>query len=395
MARLNSLHANATSQMPEVNEWNGVGGPGDALIPSTSHTTTGKSPQNKGGSFVATDGLAAEFPQFQSFAGHNKPPFMLQLLGDYLVSISTTETITWRVGSSLLNAVADLAPLGGIGLLQPFKERPASSTHMVADSNSKNEEKDMPQDTHCEQSALPQPQEPPRAHPQPLNHPSQLPLQAAQETLCPIAAPCSSSEATVPPPSFSRGGGNELPRCATPNLASASAAGGSVAEAAPAAVSGNTEAPASAASPVVASPAQTKQTEEKAPALADAVRRGSQTGLCTVSPDLRGKLPESGESDKLGNQDAPNAEIFPGILEWCAHIEASLESGRLLAVSQQQQEPTTQLSSIADGAVARHVIGTAVADCRTGCLWRPLKGRLRCQLLYRDQKAGLLSLTAL
>lgn len=376
MARLNSLHANAVSQMPEVNEWNEVGGPGDTVIPSTSHTTTGKSPQNKGGSFVATDGLAAEFPQFQSFAGHNKPPFMLQLLGDYLVSVSTTETITWRVGSSLLNAAADLAPLGGIGLLQPFKERPASSTHMVADSNSKNEEKHMLQDTHCEQSALPQPQEPPRAHPQPLNHPLQLPLQAAQETLCPIAAPCSSSEATVPP-SFSRVGGNELLHCATPNLASASATGGSVAEAAPAAVSGDAEAPASAASPVVASASQTKQTEEEASARADAVSRGPQTGLRTVSPDLRGKLPESGESDTLGNKDAPNAEVFRGVLEWCAPIEASLESGRLLAVSQQQQEPTAQLSSIVDGAVARHVIGTAVADCRSGCLWRPLKGRLR------------------
>lgn len=351
---------------------------------------------------AAVGGLDADFPQFQSFAGHNKPPFMVQLLGDYVVSVSATETIVWRVGSPLLNAVADSVPRSCVTLPQPSKGSPASSRFVLADCSLQENQHHRLQ---AEQAVQPQPQRPPVPHPTQLNQQtpkweqdsSDLPL---QKGLDPSATTGLSNCTSVP---LSTGC---APEHILPLAFSDPAEGAVAATNAPApgattsSMLGAAESVVSASSPVRAITAQGVPHEGAAtkpaipvdaPACEAALPQSHASDAakgCTRAAKAQEPKSEQEEKEAKSSANIPGVEVFPGAIGTSAALEANTENARPLVVLQAPQESSAQRRFLARGAAARHVIGTAVAGCRTSCFWRPLKGKwLLCNTSLREGSA--------
>ncbi|CDI87421.1 WD domain, G-beta repeat-containing protein, putative [Eimeria praecox] len=390
LAKLSTTQGNEGSSRPEGSAWRETDGPGAASQADTNYRDCSGSPtHNSSTTAFAAAGITAEFPQFQSFAGHNRPPFMVQLLGDYLVSVSATETITWRVGSPLLSAASDITPAGSIALLPPLQEGSASADPPSVDSPCLQQQPESEQQTNCEQAKLPQPQQPPRAHPQPLNQPLPNSLQGRHNTVGQNATSCSSNDATLGKPPTVNSPAKLSPSDALPNSASAAAAATSIPPAEPAPSSAAADethgfAAAPSASPLAVAAAQRINgvglNVPDAPLLEDDCHASSAAVVVdtinTSAVRSQHRTPGVGGERSRETSHVPNVKVFPGVVETSMQLEASIHIGQQLAVSQRPHESVGHWGARAESAAARHVIGTAVASCRSSCLWRPLKGVL-------------------
>ncbi|CDJ50119.1 WD domain, G-beta repeat-containing protein, putative [Eimeria brunetti] len=394
LAKLNAAPGTEGNNRPDSTRWREADGATAASEGGGTHRDCSRSPTHNTAAFAAA-GLTAEFPQYQSFAGHNRPPFMMQLMGDYLVTVSTTETITWRVGSPLLTAASDITPAGSIALLPPLEEGPPVADALPVDLPVPQQQESQ-QQTNCEQGKLPQPQQPPRAHPQPLKQPlgnAVSPVKAAQATVGPTAISSSSNGASLSQFPSANGPENSSPRCAvSPNSARVAPAAAKTIRAAgkvpSSAVANDLQGSAAAtrSSPLAAAAAQRINAGGLTVPAATLLEDESEATSAAIVVDASNNTnnadqPQSKRSAEKGEvpQKAaavPDVKVFPGAVGASIQLEASIHIGQQLTVTQQLQESSAHWGFRAEGAAARHVIGTAVASCRSSCLWRPLKGVL-------------------
>lgn len=377
LAKLSATQDNEGSTLQGGNESREADDLACASEANASHGDCSGSAAHKSTNVYTATGLT-EFPHFQSFAGHNRPPFLVHLLGDYLVSVSSTETITWRVESPLLNTASEIAPARSIALLPPMQEGSRSADPFPGDLHSLQQQQESQRQTNCEHVKLPQPQQPPTAHPQPLKQPLLNPLQSVQNTVGLKALFCSSNEASLPQLSSVCGPEKSNPSHAPPFCTPFAAAAANVRAAETASSSAafdETQGTAAAAAqrinfggPTVPDcPVQEDSYEANSAAVVDNTSNADVVRMQGEKSEAEGEV-----STETGH--VSDVKVFLGVVGTSTPLEASIHAGQQLPVSQRPHESNAHWVPRAGGAAARHVIGTAVASCRSSCLWRPLKG---------------------
>ncbi|CDJ27975.1 LOW QUALITY PROTEIN: uncharacterized protein EMH_0036530 [Eimeria mitis] len=376
LARLTAAPGNEASNQPEGSAWK----------------------EADGSAMVAEPNASQSLKAYQSFAGHNRPPFMVQLLGDYLVSVSATETITWRVGSPLLTAASDITPAGSIALLPPLQEGSPSADPLLLDFHSLQQQQQNQQQPTCEPVTLPQPQQPPRAHPQPLKQPLLNPLQAAQTTTGLTAISCSSNDASLTQHPSTSGPAESHPgHAAPPSSSSIATAAATIARAAETARSSGVAdktldcAAAVHSSPLAAAAAQRINGGDLAVPAAPLSADGCEADSATVVVDTQSRLLRSRRmgvlahavgswvlverlSTPAASQDGKCLGLLPALLGRSAQqrvqqqqIQADSPKRKSPAL-QRQQRGTQLLQQCAAAAhaprisVLRHpIVGAAIA----------------------------------
>ncbi|XP_026194202.1 uncharacterized protein LOC34618361 [Cyclospora cayetanensis] len=370
----------APSQKPGGIDLWGKKSADSALRRCSCTESTLKPTTNNSSSFDADDEglIVTEFPQFHSFAGHNKSPFMLQALGDYFVSVSATETIVWKVGSSILSNAADSVPLDCCKPVMPPREASPSSKRVLGESASQ-------EDFHEALQHL-QPQQPLRPHPKPLEHANLQPLErplpmgywGPQGRSAPSAS-LRTSQCGSPTSSTALVGAAQ-PQPGMPN-------GKQSADATLVAVASTRQPVVPRASPAAAVDSL-KALKREAGTIAEIAAVHTENGplvaTSTTAVDVtppnkdtgREEVLVEGEEASVKSGNLSNVQVFQRTAETKGGFEASTQAGSPVMVSQDWQELANELGIFAHGAAARHILGTAVAACRRGCLWRPVKGVL-------------------
>lgn len=388
LSKPSATQGNEEVTRKESNERREVEDPEAVSNTYVNHNDCCGSPAHHCTKAFAAAGHTAEFPQFQSFAGHNRPPFMVQLFGDYLVSVSATETITWRVGSPLLRDASDITPAGSIALLPAVQECSPASDPASVDDHFVQQQQESLHKTSCEQGKLPQPQQPPRAHPQPLKQHVLSSRRALQTTDGLKAISRSSNDASLPHvPSFSfpvhpslvPGQTNSFPIAVATSVRAADSAPASQADAKTQGCTG-----VSNSSPLAQAPEQQMNGGGIAVPAVYPQEDGCDANSTTTAVDTISTNVVQSQSKPSGTEvevsktagHVPNVKVFAGFVGAAIQLETSICNGQRVSVSQGPQEPNGRWGPRAEGAAARHVVGTAVASCRSSCLWRPLKGRV-------------------
>ncbi|KAL8447868.1 hypothetical protein Emed_004163 [Eimeria media] len=341
---------------------------------------------------VAASSLKPEFPEFQSFAGHHEPAFMLQLLGDYVLSISPTETIMWKVNSPLLSAAADVAPLSSNNASPSNQQKTACSklitTECTLHCRQRHTQQQL-QQAQSSQSELPQGSPKQNIKQQSLRCETQSPEYLDEDSL--------DSPRTLSPPK----------RAPLPSIAAMYAANSSLPVSAVGADAGNDNIHDKG---FVRSPETAEQTDPEAtvllvppvPATSEAspkaaVTHSSAAHGMTAAVDAVSQRPASADANYSSRSfspgrkvsgcksdfktralaDTPTAQIFPKTEECSALIESNKEQEQTtLAIVNHHGGREPQLHCLLRGAAARHVIGTSVTECRSSCFWRPSNGVL-------------------
>ncbi|KAL8270769.1 hypothetical protein Esti_005324 [Eimeria stiedai] len=337
---------------------------------------------------VAAGCRSPEFPAFQSFAGHHQPAFMLQLLGDYLLSISPTETITWRVNSPLLSAAADVAPLSCSTVL-PSHQQTGACSRLIPESALQCRTHHTQQSLQLAQSSRSQlPQSSPTQNPQQRSprwesESHKYPNEDSLDSPRTLSPP---KRATLPPLTVMYKAKPTLP-LSVPDGGGDDILGSNVARSAEPAEYRD---PGMTIALVPPAPA-TDEAPTKVPAAQSSASHGMVAGETGVSQrpasadpkyTARHSSPKTkvlggkGDEETRAFADTPRAQVFPRTDECSAVIDSSQEQEQTLAILNQHEARNSQLHCLLRSAAARHVVGTSVTECRNNCFWRPSNGVL-------------------
>ncbi|KAL8453839.1 hypothetical protein Emag_001647 [Eimeria magna] len=337
---------------------------------------------------IAAGGLKPEFPEFQSFAGHHKPAFMLQLLGDYVLSISPTETIMWKVNSSMLSAAADVAPVPYSTASTPNQQMSSCAkliTEPTLHCRQRHTQQQL-QQAQGSQSELPQGS--------PTQDSKQQSPRCESESHEYLDADSLDSPRTLSPPK----------RAPLPSIAAIYTAKQSARPSAPAHGDNDIHSNGLARSPETAeqkdpevtvplmppAPATSKAPSKEAVTQSSAahgmIAAGDAVSQRPASADARLAAKRSSPRRKVRGckgeikiralADTPVAQVFPKTEECSALFNSNKAQEQSLAILDQNEVRDPQLHCLLHGAAARHVIGTSVTECRSSCFWRPSNGVL-------------------
>ncbi|OEH77255.1 wd g-beta repeat-containing protein [Cyclospora cayetanensis] len=359
----------APSQKPGGIDLWGKKSADSALRRCSCTESTLKPTTNNSSSFDADDEglIVTEFPQFHSFAGHNKSPFMLQALGDYFVSVSATETIVWKVGSSILSNAADSVPLDCCKPVMPPREASPSSKRVLGESASQ-------EDFHEALQHL-QPQQPLRPHPKPLEHANLQPLErplpmgywGPQGRSAPSAS-LRTSQCGSPTSSTALVGAAQ-PQPGMPN-------GKQSADATLVAVASTRQPVVPRASPAAAVDSL-KALKREAGTIAEIAAVHTENGplvaTSTTAVDVtppnkdtgREEVLVEGEEASVKSGNLSNVQVFQRTAETKGGFEASTQAGSPVMVSQDWQELANELGIFAHGVLA-YAVGRWILIERLG-----------------------------
>ncbi|KAL8425670.1 hypothetical protein Efla_003990 [Eimeria flavescens] len=333
--------------------------------------------------------LKPDFPEFQSFAGHNRPPFLLQLLGEFVVTVSPTETIVWRVGSPLLSAAADAAPSTCTPVAPPTIKDKGSSRLSLTGSALMPQPQEMQDHLQAHQASR---RKTPPDHPpqQRAYQPLQLGRKSAglqqQNTLCspriltpPKRAPMP-TVATAFPEHAAR-------YSASPDKGTAAASSAEIEEEISSSVKASIDPESARSVPPTATADNTATEALECPSASLALTAteeivsqrssadGEERNLIKSSCTKEGH----GDADEMINEktcEVPVAQVFKRANEVSAAFGSTSEQEQPLAISTEPESPGFHMQCLLRRAAARHVVGLAVTGCRNSCFWRPSSGVL-------------------